>query len=103
MKDPAKCKICGSINLKVFAHTAYCQDCKILLYYPYFENKELENIESTGIKEWYYKASFLNHINFTNMLNFTISYDDNSNKELKILDYGGGGGAICINMQICLS
>ncbi len=93
-----KCKICGSSLLKIFEHTARCQTCGIILYYPYPES-HIDVIESEKGKEWcrnsalqwYSNSSFYNHSNFTNMIRFAM---DESYKwrELRVLDYGGGGG-----------
>jgi len=44
---------------------------------------------------WYSNSSFLNHLNFTEMLRFTM---DKSylNKAIDILDFGGGGGQFAL-------
>tara|TARA_A100001035_G_scaffold243378_1_gene210381 strand:- start:472 stop:1356 length:885 start_codon:yes stop_codon:yes gene_type:complete len=100
------CKICGSSNLLIFENTAKCKNCGILLYYPY--PKKDEDIINSGEKkdsffgekfDWYAKSSFFNHINFTNMLRYTIN-KSYTNKEFNILDFGGGGGQFAL---ICKS
>lgn len=98
-----KCKICGSSNLSVFAHTAKCGDCGVLLYYPYpksdfqlVEEGEGKVWDRKGTLEWYSEAAFYNHSNFTNMLRFTMDKSFNQKAELDILDYGGGGGQFAL-------
>ena len=99
--DLAKCKLCGSERLTVFMHTAKCNNCGALMYYPYPENHSLETdekIESISKYKkswfsWYQRAARLNHLNFTNMFLFSIENLENTFSEpIKILDYGGGGG-----------
>ena len=97
------CKICGSENLTVFAHTANCGNCGTLLYYHYpADDVSLVEI-GTGkawsrevALDWYSKSSFHNHDNFINMIRFAMD-DYAKGRKLDILDYGGGGGggAIC--------
>ena len=94
-----KCKICNSTNLNFFAHTAKCGDCGVLLYWPYPVSDSLLMLEDgksstkEAVIEWYSKSSFFNHSNFTNMLRFAMD-ESFKNKELDILDYGGGGGSL---------
>lgn len=96
-----KCKICGSTDLTVFAHTAKCGVCGVLLYWPYpksdseltLEEGKLWPIES--VLEWYSRSSFHNHSNFSNMLRFTMD-ESFKNRKLDILDYGGGGGQFAL-------
>lgn len=99
--DLPTCKLCGFKHITVFIHTARCNNCGALMYYPYLENHSLEtdeNIESISKHKkrwfsWYQKASRLNHLNFTNMFLFSIENIENIFSEpIKILDYGGGGG-----------
>ena len=100
------CKICGSSSLTIFAHTAKCNSCGVLLYYPYPAD-DVELIASGAGKawtrkdvlNWYSKSSFYNHVNFTSMLRFTLD-ESCKNKKLDILDYGGGGGQFAL---ICKS
>jgi 2-polyprenyl-3-methyl-5-hydroxy-6-metoxy-1,4-benzoquinol methylase len=96
---PNSCKICGSESLVVFAHTAKCGRCGVLLFYPY--PKEDNQLVSDGDPKeffdreqalfWYSKSSFFNHDNFTDMVRFMMDESD-KNRKLDILDYGGGGG-----------
>ncbi len=69
-----------------------------MLYYPY--PKDDSSLVSSGegkswprekVLDWYSKASFYNHTNFTNMVNFAMD-ESYKGKKLDILDYGGGGG-----------
>jgi 2-polyprenyl-3-methyl-5-hydroxy-6-metoxy-1,4-benzoquinol methylase len=87
------CKICGSVRLVRFAHTARCRDCGVLLYYPYPEDLGSGQAcwDLTAALKWYAKAAFLNHSNFTEMVRFAL---DSScyGREISVLDYGGGGG-----------
>ena len=96
-----KCKICGSSNLTVFAHTATCCGCGVLLYWPYPKSDSELMLEDgkqwsrESVLEWYSRSSFYNHSNFTNMLRFAMD-ESFKNKELDILDYGGGGGQFAL-------
>ena len=100
------CKICGNLNLTLFAHTAKCDTCGTLLYYPYPVDDATLVASGAGKEwprevalDWYSKSSFHNHDNFTNMIRFAM---DNvlKRKKLDILDYGGGGGQFAL---ICKS
>lgn len=89
-KADNKCKICGSADLTVFAHTAKCGDCGTLLFYPYpVIQVRPGNIKSA--EAWYNASSFYNHDNFTRMIRFAMGEAD-KRAPLSILDYGGGGG-----------
>lgn len=97
-----KCKICNASSLKVYAHTAKCNECGVLLYYPYPKDDERLLADGEGkqwtkdrVIEWYSKSSFYNHSNFTNMLRFAID-ESYKNQALDILDYGGGGGQFAL-------
>ena len=97
----APCKICGSSRLTVFAHTAKCGDCGVLLYWPY-PKSDAELMQGEGkawspdrARDWYSKSSFYNHTNFTNMLRFTLG-EESKNRRLDILDYGGGAGQFAL-------
>lgn len=92
-----QCKICDSTDLKIEFHTATCQQCGVLLYYPYPVIAEPETEESIyGLREaWYYNTSHFNHTNFTHMLRYATS-DVKPETALKILDYGGGGGQFAL-------
>ena len=94
----SKCKICGSASLKVFAHTAKCDNCAVMLYYPYPDNDSHLLYDGKSkpwpreqVLTWYSRSSFYNHTNFTNMIRCTMNESDKG-KKLNILDYGGGGG-----------
>jgi len=96
------CKICGGIDLEIFAHTARCVNCKVLLFWPYPKSDERLISDGEGkvwtpqaALEWYSISSFLNHGNFTQMLRFTVS-ESFKDKSLNILDYGGGGGQFAL-------
>jgi len=78
-----KCKICGGQSLEIFAHTAKCGNCGVLLFYPYPDDDT--QLLSTGegkswprreVLSWYSRSSFFNHTNFTNMLRFVMSEPD---------------------------
>ena len=77
MKNEQHCKICGGGDIEIFAHTAHCRDCRVLLYYPYPKNDDRLVSDGEGKKwpvkemlDWYSEAAFLNHTNFTDMLSF---------------------------------
>jgi 2-polyprenyl-3-methyl-5-hydroxy-6-metoxy-1,4-benzoquinol methylase len=98
----ACCKICGGTDLDVYAHTARCRSCKVLLFWPYPKSDDKLVSEGEGkiwtpeaALEWYSISSFLNHGNFTQMLRFTVD-ESFRNKKLDILDYGGGGGQFAL-------
>jgi len=97
-----KCKICNSSSLTIYAHTAKCNQCGVLLYYPYPENDV--SLVSSGkgkvwsrerVLSWYSKSSFFNHANFTVMVKFAMD-ESCKGKKLDILDYGGGGGQFAL-------
>ena len=102
------CKICNSEKLKIIFHVAICQDCKVLLFYPYPENDEdifknkkytkdniaiNNNFEETKKRQLDYilKSGNLNISNFKQMIEFSIPKNYKEGK-LEVLDYGGGGG-----------
>ena len=96
------CKICGSSSLAIYAHTATCHECGVLLYFPYPKNNDQLLSEGESIQrpkdqvlEWYSQSSFYNHSNFTNMLRFAMD-ESYKRKALDILDYGGGGGQFAL-------
>ena len=101
--EHSQCKICGSSSLTIFAHTAKCGTCGILLYYPYPNDTELlSHVEGKDrareqalVLEWYSKSSFLNHTNFTHMIRFAMD-ESYTGTKLDILDYGGGGGQFAL-------
>jgi len=47
------------------------------------------------VLDWYSRASFYNHTNFTNMIKFAMN-ETHKRKKLDILDYGGGGGQFAL-------
>lgn len=104
--DPSRCKICGSKNLKKFAHTATCIDCGVLINYPYapvreenYLNSQRDESEKEQIQYrrllWHVASGERNHHNFTNMALFTLSNQERE-RPLDILDYGGGGGQFAL-------
>lgn len=97
-----KCKICGNSSLVIFAHTAKCGNCGVLLYYPYPNDDSQLLLTGEGkewpreqVLSWYSKSSFFNHANFTNMIRFAMD-ESYKGKKLDILDYGGGGGQFAL-------
>lgn len=100
--ETTRCKICQGAELSVFAHTARCCECGVLLYWPYPKSDDTLVSDGEGktwpreaALEWYSAASFLNHANFTQMLRFTIDESFRGQK-LDVLDYGGGGGQFAL-------
>lgn len=98
----SSCKICGSSSLVIFSHTARCENCGVLLYYPYpLDDRSLVTGGAgkvwtrRDVLDWYSKSSFYNHINFTNMLRFAMN-ESCKGKKLNVLDYGGGGGQFAL-------
>jgi 2-polyprenyl-3-methyl-5-hydroxy-6-metoxy-1,4-benzoquinol methylase len=102
------CKICGSEQIAIFAHTAKCRACGALLFYPYPEARELgylENVTSlteaqraelqAATNHWHIQSGERNHNNFTQMALFALT-DDDRQRPLKVLDYGGGGGQFAL-------
>jgi len=47
------------------------------------------------VLRWYSASSFYNHVNFTNMIRFTMD-ESCKGRKLDILDYGGGGGQFAL-------
>jgi 2-polyprenyl-3-methyl-5-hydroxy-6-metoxy-1,4-benzoquinol methylase len=99
--SPDKCKICDGTRLATFAHTAKCLYCGVLLYWPYPEADGVEISQNTAawsrdnVLDWYSRSSFLNHVNFTNMIRFAMD-DTHKKKRVNVLDYGGGGGQFAL-------
>lgn len=98
----ATCKICHSSDLEVFAHTAKCRGCGVLLFWPYPKSDDALMSDGEGkawpreeALKWYSESSFLNHANFTNMLRFAVD-GSHRDRQLDILDYGGGGGQFAL-------
>jgi hypothetical protein len=109
MRD--SCKICGSQDMTIFAHTATCKNCGVLLAYPYPESDEIlfqsgknrDNIaDFNKIKEeklqWHINSGHMNHNNFTSMTQFALDEKDRD-KGIKVLDYGGGGGQFSLVLK----
>lgn len=103
------CKICGSSRLRLFAHTATCSDCGVLLNYPYTPARENDHLGSSPRPEriaeaqrnwlaWYVQSGARNHHNFTDMVTFALD-DSDRDKQLAVLDYGGGGGQFSLVMR----
>jgi 2-polyprenyl-3-methyl-5-hydroxy-6-metoxy-1,4-benzoquinol methylase len=92
-----KCKICGSQSLNVFAHTARCDGCGVLLYYPYPTEEELARVvsDNAASRSWYSQTSYLNHVNFTNMFRYVLPQAPRDGR-LDVLDFGGGGGQFAL-------
>ncbi len=96
------CKICGSSKLDFFAHTATCQECGVLLCYPYPSSDAEQFATKTGRQdvsdadakrhrlEWSLKSGDRRHLGFTEMVRFTMT-EDLRFRPIKVLDYGGGG------------
>jgi hypothetical protein len=90
------CKVCGSPSLTIFKHTARCSACGVLLFFPY---PKPDTLVPTGDRasrqklwlEWYCESGSRNARNFANMIRFALC-DCSHDRELSILDYGGGGG-----------
>ena len=105
------CKICGANALKVFAHTASCKQCGVLLCYPYPQS-DADIIASGGNRDgidsdeenkkikldWHLKSGARNHHNFTNMVLFATE-GQSCYEELRVLDYGGGGGQFAVVLR----
>jgi len=88
----------------VVAHTARCNHCRVLLYYPYPPEQQLpgrnEPPEESRQKyrDWYLQAARLNHRNFTNAIRFTVDGVWKGEK-LAVLDFGGGGGQFALVLK----
>jgi len=93
------CKICGNTKLNIFAHTAKCNDCGVLLYFPYPEKRELIEYPNQGSSyEWYSRASNSNYNIFRHAIEFTVK-DEDRNKAISVLDFGGGGGQFALSCK----
>ena len=102
------CKICKLDRLKIRYHVAICENCGVLLYYPYPEsdksilqnkkynkdniasNDDIQEIQRKQL-EYIKNSGNLNIAIFKNIINFSIP-KQLANKKLDILDYGGGSG-----------
>ena len=102
------CKICNSNELKIIYHVAICKNCNVLLFYPYpeqddeiFSQKKYskDNIAINSIRsetqkkqaEYYLNSGELNVKNFNQMIQYAVK-KKSKNDEIKVLDFGGGGG-----------
>lgn len=103
------CKICGATKLVIYAHTATCKNCGVLLNFPYTIPREINYLEKIHSKQeineaqkscfdWHIKSKSQNHNNFTNMLLFCEKYMTRE-RNLDILDYGGGGGQFSLVLK----
>jgi len=90
------CKICDGECLRIFAHTAKCQDCGVLLNFPYVEPREVDFLdkEVSSLKyieaqelwlDWHVKSGAKNHNNFTAMVNFCDAFIKRES-EMEVLD-----------------
>jgi 2-polyprenyl-3-methyl-5-hydroxy-6-metoxy-1,4-benzoquinol methylase len=99
--NAVRCKICRGCKLLVHAHTAKCQDCGVLLFWPYPKtdpqtpNREWTTWRRERVLRWYTESSFYNHINFTNIVLFVLG-ESQKGREFKVLDYGAGGGQFAL-------
>lgn len=97
-KESVRCKICGSEKINFVLHTVRCGNCGALLYYPYPQTAFVPNHENRKEHEdyalsWYRRSSKRNHVNFSNMFLYAIENpQDIYLSQIKILDFGGGGG-----------
>lgn len=107
----ATCKICESTDMSFFAHTASCNECGVLLCYPYPSGDDEVYKSGVGrdtgkakslIKQeklqWHLNSGALNHQNFTELTLFALTKADRI-KELKVLDFGGGGGQFALVLK----
>lgn len=107
LNNAATCKICGSPHLEVFAETATCGQCGVLLCFPYPEVREqavLDNPQTSAearaamqaaSMEWQLNSGDRNHHNFTRMATFALDETDRR-RPLDLLDFGGGGGQFAL-------
>ena len=100
------CKICNGTNISLFAHTAKCLDCNVLLNFPYIKPRETYFLErkisqsefnkaQNSTLAWHIQSGARNHYNFTAMASFCEEYISR-NKSIEVLDYGGGGGQFAL-------
>jgi 2-polyprenyl-3-methyl-5-hydroxy-6-metoxy-1,4-benzoquinol methylase len=92
----AGCKVCGSPSLTIFKHTARCSACGVLLFFPYPPPDTLAPKGDRAFRQklwlkWYCESGSRSPRNFANMIRFALR-DCRHDRELSILDYGGGGG-----------
>lgn len=104
MASGPPCKICGSDSLQLIVHTARCNDCGVLLYYPYPAEQQLPGRNETPersrqkYRDWYVQAARLNHLNFTNAIRFTVD-EVWKGEKITVLDFGGGGGQFALVLK----
>lgn len=102
----AACKICQSADLTLFAHTAKCRTCGVLLNFPYLPPREEHHLAKSETAEeradiqgrvldWYLTSGSRNHHNFTHMAEFALT-DRDRRSPLALLDFGGGGGQFAL-------
>jgi SAM-dependent methyltransferase len=96
MIPAGSCKVCGSERLRIEHHTAECLSCRVLLFYPYPDDRQLtQAVEAYAtadqVRDWYAAAASRNHDNFTAMIRFAIP-DFPTMRAFTALDYGGAGG-----------
>lgn len=104
-----RCKICNEQSLDIYEHVAKCRNCGVLLNFPYvfpreigFSNRlslqgnERDNRQKKSM-EWHINSGHRNHFNFTQMVNFASDYLDRDSS-IDILDFGGGGRAVCVDL-----
>ena len=102
--ETTPCKICSAASLSVFAHTAKCTQCGVLLCFPYPKDDEWEkNLRgdeeiNRQMLKWHLNSGSRNHHNFTRMAEFALS-DDDRYRDIRILDYGGGGGEFALVLK----
>tara|TARA_B100000795_G_C22730326_1_gene411111 strand:+ start:212 stop:1117 length:906 start_codon:yes stop_codon:yes gene_type:complete len=100
------CKICSGTKISIFAHTAICSDCNVLLNFPYVEPRETYflqrkvsqpevNKAQKSTLAWHIESGARNHHNFTTMACFCEEYISRD-KSIDVLDYGGGGGQFAL-------
>ena len=103
------CKICHSPTLAIFAHTAKCKSCGVLLNFPYVLPKEIDYFDEVASQEtiekskkfaldWHIKSENRNHDNFTNMIFFCKDHMSRESN-IDVLDYGGGGGQFALVLR----
>lgn len=96
----SSCKICGREDFIRRAHTARCEGCGVLLFYPYPNPADLERSDSpqdlrAEYLKWSERSAYNSHKNFTDNIAFTIPRTRTS-EHLRILDFGGGSGQFAL-------
>ena len=96
MTQKKECKICNNKLYQFIDHTARCTSCGVLLFYPYPDEKKIENVKLSEEQnyEWY-ENSFVRKLEgFKDIISFV--FKKSSQKEYKILDYGGSSGQFAL-------